>query len=156
MSIHPDFSKIQLPMIRKIIPNIIANEIIGVQPMMWPATHSFKRFITRYDYGSESYTWRDYPLPKARKGKPHWRSLRVLRNDSAYKSQWDALRQAYKEEDKGWYMLDNWWDWVLTKVEGSRKVYDMVYDAYGIHFDNEASRIQFILTWNSSTNEEKA
>lgn len=44
-----DFGKLQLPMLRRIFPELITNEIVGVQPMSGPVGMTF---ALRYKYGN--------------------------------------------------------------------------------------------------------
>lgn len=87
------------------------------------------------------------------RNKPHWRSLRSLCLDAAYDVQWRNITNAYWASHKNCRhtsynrYIHDLLDWLVANGAGFRKVYDMVYNDHGINFDDDSSKIQFMLEW---------
>ncbi len=71
--IHPEFRKVMMPMIRRILPGTIAQDIIGVQPMSGPTGSVF---TMRPNFGDE---YNDHTLRlTVEKVDKHWNiSMRI-------------------------------------------------------------------------------
>lgn len=89
---------------------------------------------------------------KPKRGKPHWRTRRLILKDEAHRALYDYLWRGYKENpdyeltcrDYAAFSL-----WIINHVNepNARYVYDMVYDSYAFDFDTEEDKLQFILKW---------
>ena len=89
---------------------------------------------------------------KPKRGKPHWRSRRLLLKDEAHRNLYNYLWCGYKEHPE--YELTcreygSFAFWIIKHVNepNARFVYDMVYDSYAFDFDTEEDKLQFILKW---------
>lgn len=84
-----EMQSVMLPMIRKVFPKLIANEILGVQPMGNPYNTKYWPYVAEVPFGNmaavEKWCWQNF------KGR-HWRS----------RGQWIAFK---REQDYAWYKL---------------------------------------------------
>ena len=110
--------KIIMPMIRRVMPNIIANQILSVQPMALPSSKLELRLGTAYLDGSKKGDWHTVfvvlPFIFAIKGE--------LKGPNKHL---DWCKQTFGEESNDtWFMRD---------------------DRY--YFRNEADQAMFVLRW---------
>jgi hypothetical protein len=106
--------------------------------------------IRKYRMGGRPPLYQKVGKPK--RGKPHWRSCRLILKDANYRDLYDSLWCGYKESPD--YELVNrnycaFSRWIINHINepNARYVYDMVYDSYALHFDTEEDKLQFILKW---------
>lgn len=140
-------AKIVIPMIRRVMPNVIAQQLVGVQPMTGP---SGMVFSTRYGLmeDGELLNYVDVKIGKGRKGKPHWRETRILRLDRKYEGFWKSVYTQYQEATKdAAYPRMPFIFWLDGKLKehGGRRVKDIVYNTWGIHFDTAEDMVTFKL-----------
>lgn len=159
---------VMLPMIRQITPSLIAQQIIGVQPMTGVGSSMFNiKASYRYRKPPQAHNrsrrarlyrlWRDgrIRLMPKRRTKGHWTELRVLFSDERYRQVASNLRASWRElqtEDWGWSAGHQFWDWLQGIVEplGGRVVYDIRYDTKALHMDSHEALIQLMLTWGGA------
>lgn len=153
------FTNVVLPMIRQVMPGVMAQTLMNVQPMIQPANNLWnlqskgRGHRLKYYFDSMVQPF-DQKIGKGRKGQPHWRETRVLYYEKRYAGMWDIIRKQYQDYVSECYAgpkfkaVIDMWHWIepLAAQHNARVVYDMVYRCKGLHFESMEDLITFKLT----------
>lgn len=141
-------TKMYFPKHRVIDSSHVITNMIWTPKVYWG-------FADRADWLPGFPTYKTVKVSKNSNGQPHWRELRLLRGESKYTELWYRIAKEYSKQsgetpayfDTYKFMMKSLLAWLIPRTPGSREVYDMVYDDYGIHFDDDSAKIQFMLQW---------
>jgi len=126
-------SKILIPTIRRVTPETLAQDIIGVQPMTGPAGSVY---TMRTRYGDIKRTWKDYSVYTMR---TRYGDIKRTWKDYLESLKWCTCEEAtslMQSEFPGPYTLQERFDNTLDKTVGRY---------YTMEWENDDDRIFWIL-----------
>ncbi len=140
-------SKILMPMIRRIMPTVIANHIL-----YGPA---LKKLKAKSLFKIPFEPMQELKPRKGRKGRPHWRELRINLLLDRFSGLRESLMASYNDHYDGnsWYMREsqewNFWTWCKIELEKHNisVVYDIEYESHALHAASDTDLVAFLLIW---------
>lgn len=141
--------KVSMPKIRKVMPGLVASQLVGVQPMTGAGGGSF--FPIRYSFDSFEYMYPDlkqrnldYSKRKTKNGKPHWRSTTILVGDPKYKQ---LFKNMIGESDNTFAKPCQWLVDAVLEFNGRVNLNDCQFNTICLIFSNPEDHLAFILKW---------
>lgn len=137
-------------MIRKVVPNMVAQSIVGVQPMTNSHGHAFSmrhNFTNDFDFIYPNLTGRgnlDYSKKKARNGKPHWRNLSILVGDPKYRQ---LFKNMIGDSGNTFARPCQWLVDAVLEFNGRVNLNDCQFQTICLIFSNPEDHLAFILKW---------
>jgi len=142
-------NKVVMPVVRKVVPNLIANQLVSVQPLSGATGHIFP---TRFSFNDFDFIYPDlsrkgnldYSNKKARNGNPHWRATTILVGDPKYKQ---LFKNMIGDSDKTFTKPCQWLVDAVLEFNGRVNLNDCQFDTICLIFSNPEDHLAFILKW---------
>jgi hypothetical protein len=140
-----EMAKVIMPAIRRVMPNIIANDILGVQPMTGPVGQIFGQ-VARYSTAKSRY---------ATMNKAGYKQFLRLndRKRRQYESDFVKAKYPYHDVPRDYYVrlmradgAQSMLDWLEAMMPHSHVLFAGFQPR--IYFENENDRLMFILRWS--------